>query len=361
MLFGQAPPKLQSTIKPPQVKWVWKLVMNKLLKKMITWREKSRSLNLKWTSWRSELKCNIFKITVTIWWRSLRREKSHQRLLLNHQRSKFKMRMMKRYNMQGVSSLMQECHMSRVGSATKIVISTTLEWTQKVKNSSSSPRPMSNKRRSKTSRPQTIFLILMLMLLICYIMILMFLMYLWEIRLVKLLLSMLGHTTRDQRLVCGCQSALLLTWEDPTKLGYLKQKPNLFCRLASPVVQVVCSIVDTQIIWPEREGCSHHLRRMSVKMIASRSATIAKAKFFVSVKLLLLPNIQFLKFFLLSRWTTIYCLFPHFVRRVTIICSPMRVWLSLGGVMIPLYLKVSWEGRFTLWISSPRKWNLIDT
>jgi hypothetical protein len=60
-------------------------------------------------------------------------------------------------------------------------------------------------------------------------------------------------------------------------------------------------IVDAQIISREREGRSHPLRRMSVKVIASRSATIAKFKSLVSVKLLSQPNIQFLKFFLLNR------------------------------------------------------------
>jgi hypothetical protein len=44
-----------------------------------------------------------------------------------------------------------------------------------------------------------------------HIMILMLLTYLREIRLLKLLLCMLGHTTRYQRLVCGCLSAFLLT------------------------------------------------------------------------------------------------------------------------------------------------------
>jgi hypothetical protein len=42
-------------------------------------------------------------------------------------------------------------------------------------------------------------------------------------------------------------------------------------------------------------------------------------------KLLLLPNIQFLKFFLLSRWTIICCPFHSFVRRAIIVCSPIRV------------------------------------
>jgi hypothetical protein len=92
---------------------------------------------------------------------------------------------------------------------------------------------------------------------------------------------------------------------------------------------------DAQII------CSHPLRRTSVKVIASRSATIAKAKSLVSVKLLLLPNIQFLKLFLLNRWTIICCSFHSFVRWVTIICSSIRVRPSLGEVMVPLPSKVS--------------------
>jgi hypothetical protein len=49
------------------------------------------------------------------------------------------------------------------------------------------------------------------------------------------------------------------------------------------------------------EGCSHSLRRMSVKVIASRSTTIAMVKSLVSIKLLSEPNIQFLKFFLSNR------------------------------------------------------------
>jgi hypothetical protein len=57
--------------------------------------------------------------------------------------------------------------------------------------------------------------------------------------------------------------------------------------------------------------CTNHMigeRKMfisfekkSVKVIASCSVIIAKAKSLVSVKLLLLPNIKFLKFFLLNR------------------------------------------------------------
>jgi hypothetical protein len=43
------------------------------------------------------------------------------------------------------------------------------------------------------------------------------------------------------------------------------------------------------------------------------------------VKLLSQRNIQFLKLFLLNRWTTIYYPFHNFVRGVTIVCSPIRV------------------------------------
>jgi hypothetical protein len=149
--------------------------------------------------------------------------------------------------MQGVSSWMQEGYISIVELAIKIMTNTTLGWTQRVKNSLSSLRPISNKRKSKVSRSLTMFLILkliLLMFLICHTMISMFLMFLWEISLVKLLLYMLGHITRSQRLMCGCPSAPSLTWEDPIKLGYLKQKTNLFCRLTPPVVQVECLIVD---------------------------------------------------------------------------------------------------------------------
>jgi hypothetical protein len=164
-----------------------------------------------------------------MWWRSLRREEPHQWLLLNNQGSKFNMRWMRKSNMQEVSSWMQEGHTSRVELETWPVTSATQGWTEEVKNSSSSPKAISNMRRSKSSRPLTMLLILMLMLLmslICHIMILM-LMCLWEISLVKSLPCMLDHTTRGQRLVCGWPSALLLTWEDPIKLGYLRRKPKL--------------------------------------------------------------------------------------------------------------------------------------
>jgi hypothetical protein len=48
--------------------------------------------------------------------------------------------------------------------------------------------------------------------------------------------------------VYGCPSVLSLTEKDPIKLGYLKQKPNLFCRLTPSVIQVGCLILDAQII-----------------------------------------------------------------------------------------------------------------
>jgi hypothetical protein len=90
-----------------------------------------------------------------------------------------------------------------------------------------------------------------------------------------------------------------------------------------------------------REGCSHTLRRTSVKVIASRSAIIDKFESLVSVKLLSQQNIQFLKFFLLNRWTIICYPFYNFMRWVTMVCSPIRVRPSLGEVMITLPLKVS--------------------
>jgi hypothetical protein len=156
----------------------------------------------------------------------------------------------------------------------------------------------------------------------------------------KLLLYMLV-ISQEVKDVCGCPSVLSLTWEDPIKLGYLKQKPNLFYWLTPPVVRVWCLIVNAQIIWRGREWCSHYLRRMSVKVTASRSATIAKAKSLVSVKLLSQPNIQFLKFFLLNRWTTICYPFHNFVRWVIIVYSPIRVWSSLEEVVVSLPSKVS--------------------
>jgi hypothetical protein len=58
---------------------------------------------------------------------------------------------------------------------------------------------------------------------------------------------------------------------------------------------------------------------------ASHSTTIAKDKSLGLVKLLSQPNIQFLKFFLLNRWTTICYPFRIFVRWVTIVCSLIRV------------------------------------
>jgi hypothetical protein len=104
---------------------------------------------------------------------------------------------------------------------------------------------------------------------------------------------------------------------------------------------------------PEREGCSHPLRRMIVKVTASRSMTIAKAKSLVSVKLQSQSSIQFLKFFLLNHWATIWYPFYSFMRWVIIVCSLIRVWPSLGEVIVPLHLKVSWEVTFSLWISLP--------
>jgi uncharacterized membrane protein len=98
-------------------------------------------------------------------------------------------------------------------------------------------------------------------------------------------------------------------------------------------------------------GCTNHMvgeRRIFtyfekniVKVIASNLVTIAKAKSLSLVKLLSQSNIQFLKFFLLNRWTTIYYPFHNFVRWVIIVCSPIRVSPSLEEVMIPLPLKVS--------------------
>jgi beta-lactamase regulating signal transducer with metallopeptidase domain len=109
---------------------------------------------------------------------------------------------------------MQEGHIPRMELATRPVISTTQMSTQEVNDSSSSPKAIFNMRRSKASRPLTMLLILMLMLLIfliCHIMILMLLICLGKIRLENLLPYMLGHTTRGQKLMCGCPSALLLT------------------------------------------------------------------------------------------------------------------------------------------------------
>jgi hypothetical protein len=73
------------------------------------------------------------------------------------------------------------------------------------------------------------------------------------------------------------------------------------------------------------EGYSHSLRRTSVKVIASRSATIAKVKSLISVKLLSQRNIQFLKFFLLNHLTIICYPFHDFVRWVIIVYSLIRV------------------------------------
>jgi hypothetical protein len=95
-------------------------------------------------------------------------------------------------------------------------------------------------------------------------------------KLEKLLFYMLSDITRGQRLVYVCPSVLSLTWGDSIKFEYLKQKSNLFYRFTPPVVQVRFLIMDAQIIWQGREECSHTLRRTSVKVIASRSATIAK-------------------------------------------------------------------------------------
>jgi hypothetical protein len=129
---------------------------------------------------------------------------------------------MRRLSMQEVHTWMQECLISRMALSIRWVTSTTLGWTLKVKNSSSSPWSMSNKRRNKAPRLLSMFPILMLMLLmflIYHIIILMPLIYLWEIRLVKLLLCILGHTTRGLWLVCECPKCLYLTWKNPNKFG----------------------------------------------------------------------------------------------------------------------------------------------
>jgi hypothetical protein len=169
-------------------------------------------------------------------------------LLLNNKGSKFITRRkwtlwMKMLNRQEVPTWMQECHISRVQLAIRSVTSTTQGWTWNIKNSWSLPKPICKMRRSKTSRLQTMLLMLILMLfmfLICHTMILMLLMFLWETSLEKSLPCTLDHTTKGQRLVCGCPSVLLLTWNDPIKLGYLKTKTNLFCKLTSLVEQVGC-------------------------------------------------------------------------------------------------------------------------
>jgi hypothetical protein len=54
--------------------------------------------------------------------------------------------------------------------------------------------------------------------------------------------------------------------------------------------------------------------KMIVKVTSSRLATIANAKPLVLVKLLSKMNIQFLKFFLLNHWTTIYYPYHYFMR-----------------------------------------------
>jgi hypothetical protein len=82
---------------------------------------------------------------------------------------------------------LNEGHTSKMALVTKLVSSTTREWTQIAKSSSSSPRATFIKIRTKASATLTILLMLMLLIfLICLIMILMYLMFLWETNLVVL-------------------------------------------------------------------------------------------------------------------------------------------------------------------------------
>jgi hypothetical protein len=111
----------------------------------------------------------------------LRREKPHQRLLLNHERRKFKNEMNEKVEYaRSVFLNARRPHIkSEIGYKNGDKYNSRVNT--KVKNSSNSSRLMSNRRRRKASRPLTMSLILMLMLLmflICHIMILMLLMYL---------------------------------------------------------------------------------------------------------------------------------------------------------------------------------------
>jgi hypothetical protein len=47
------------------------------------------------------------------------------------------------------------------------------------------------------------------------------------------------------------------------------------------------------------------------------------------------------KVFLYNLWTTIFSLFHNFMRWFTIVCSLIRVWPSLGEVMVHFPSKVS--------------------
>jgi hypothetical protein len=107
-------------------------------------------------------------------------------------------------------------------------------------------RLMSNKRRSKASRPLTMSLILMLMLL-------MFLMsyhdfdasyILMRNKIGKIItLHVEPHHKRSKTCV-WVPKCLITNLRGPNQTWYLKQKPNLFCRLTPPMVQVGYSIVD---------------------------------------------------------------------------------------------------------------------
>jgi hypothetical protein len=82
-------------------------------------------------------------------------------------------------------------------------------------------------------------------------------------------------------------------------------------------------------------GCTNHLIREK-KMFTSFEKNVttydsitfgdnSQGKVLGHGKLLSLPNIIFLKFFLLNLSTTICCPFHNFVRWATIVCSPIRV------------------------------------
>jgi hypothetical protein len=86
-------------------------------------------------------------------------------------------------------------------------------------------------------------------------------------------------------------------------------------------------------------GCTNHMTRE--KVTPSYLVTIVKERYLCMVKLLSIPIILFLRFYLLILWTRICCQYHNFVRWATNVCSLIKLLPSLGGVMAPILLVVS--------------------
>jgi hypothetical protein len=64
----------------------------------------------------------------------------------------------------------------------------------------------------------------------------------------KIIALHVGPHHKRSKTCVWVSKCLVTNLRGPNQLGYLKQKPKLFCRLTPHVVQVGCLIVDAQII-----------------------------------------------------------------------------------------------------------------